>query len=157
MWSIPRLVERVATMLNLEHRVRVYVFQLGEQGARFLWLRPKPSAEWPLVPVVGAVGLDEHLQDAIVREVREETGIQRPVQVFDLRHPTKELFGDMGLVEWPFAYQAAAPHQQLPRIVPGPRIGEFHWFDFESAYQQVEGRQDRENLVRLQIHLQQAG
>lgn len=144
-------------MFNLEHRVRVYVFQLGEKGPRYLWLRPKPSAEWPLVPVVGAVGIAEHLQDAIVREVREETGIQKPVHVIDLRQPTKELFGDMGLVEWPFAYQAGAPHAAPPRVVPGPTIGEFHWFDFESAYEQVEARQDRDNLVRLQIRLQEAG
>jgi len=144
-------------MLNLEHRVRVYVFQLGEDGPRYLWLRPKPSAEWPLVPVVGAVGLHEHLQDTIVREVREETGIEKPLHVIDLRKPSKELFGDMGLVEWPFAYQAGAPHQAIPRVVPGPKIGEFHWLDFERAYRDVEGKQDRENLVQLQIRLQQAG
>ena len=142
---------------SLQHRVRVYVFQVGEIGPRFLLLRQKPAAEWPFGPVVGSVGVGDHLQDTILREVREETGIEKPLHVIDLRQPSKELFGDVGLVEWPFAYQAGAPHHAVPKVVPGPRIGEFLWLDFERAFEHIESKLDRDNLVRLHLRLQQAG
>ena len=144
-------------MFSLEHTVRVYVFQVLEDGVEYLLLRQKPAAEWPFGPVIGSVGVGEHLRDTIVREVRLETGIRRPLHIIDLSQPTKELFGDMGLVEWPFAYQAGAPTQRVQRVIPGPRIGEFAWMRFEEAWQRIEVPQDRENLVRLQPRLDQAG
>jgi ADP-ribose pyrophosphatase YjhB (NUDIX family) len=141
-------------MFALEHRVRVFVFQFVGKDVKYLLLRHKPKAEWPLGPVVGAVRIDERMQDAIVREVREETGIRRPHHIIDLSEPSKELFGDVGLIEWPFAYQAATPTHELLRVTPGPTIGEYTWLGFEDAFQSVETRRDRQALVRLRLDLE---
>lgn len=143
-------------MFSLEHRVRVFVFQVLERETLYLLVRPKPAAEWPLGPVVGPINLDEHLQDAVVRGVREETGIERPLHIMDLSQPRKELFGDVGLVEWSFAYQAGAsdrPMQPL-EVVPGPDIDEIAWMGFEEAFERIETSQDRENLIRLRWRLE---
>ena len=140
-------------MFALQHRIRVFVFRFDGPDARFLLLRHRPRTEWPLGPVVGPVGPGDHLREAVVREVQEETGIARPHLVLDLAEPAKDLFGDCGLIEWPFAYQAGTPDQPEPAITPGPRVGECAWMDFEAAFQSVESQRDRDALVRLRLRL----
>ncbi len=141
-------------MFSLEHRVRVFVFQIMEQGPRFLLLRQKPRAEWPLGPVIGTVEPGEKTEDAVLREVRAETGLRRPVHLMEISAPQKELFGDMGLVEWPFAWQAAIAGEQLSGIRPGPMVVDLQWLNFDEAYRRIETETDRDALVRLQLSLQ---
>ena len=140
--------------MRIDHQVRVFVFQVLDRGAEFLLLRQRPAAEWPPGPVVGTIRPEERLQDAVVREVEWETGITRPVHIMDLQIPGKELFGDIGLVEWPFAYQAGAPSSPVTKVCPGPTIEEFAWMNFAQAFEQVGNERDREALVRLQVSLQ---
>ena len=141
-------------MFALEHRVRVFVFQVLDDEIQYLLLRRRPRHEWPLGPAIGRVGLDEHMREAVVREVREETGIHCPVNVLELDQPSKELFGaDVGIVDWPFGYQAGTPAAPVDEIQPGPRVGEARWMAFENAFRSVENEIDRDVLVRLQIEL----
>ena len=143
-------------MFEIDHQVRVFVFQVLHEGIEFLLLRQKPTAEWPFGPVVGTVQPSERLQDTICREVREETGIKRPTQIMDLQVPQKELFGEMGLVEWPYAYQAGTPQNPVSEVTPGPTVGDFAWLHFDAAFARMENERDREALVRLQLQLGQA-
>ena len=138
-------------MLSIEHRVRVFVFQILGPEVEILLLRHKPREEWPLGPIIGPIGLAEQTHEAIVREVREETGRKNPHHIIDLTEPSKELFGDIGLIEWSFAYQASLPGQPSPGIVPGPSIGEYRWLTFEQAFREVDTSYDREALVRLRL------
>lgn len=141
-------------MFHLEHRVRVFVFQLLEQGPQYLLLRQRPRAEWPLGPVIGTVAPHEKFHDAVLREVHAETGLRRPVHLIELAAPQKELFGEMGLVEWPFAWQAGTPAEPVQPLHPGPMINELAWLGFEEAYRRIEVPADRDALVRLQLSLQ---
>jgi 8-oxo-dGTP pyrophosphatase MutT (NUDIX family) len=141
-------------MFQLEHRVRVFVFQVLEQGVEYLLLRQRPRTEWPLGPVIGAVNPGEQLRDAILREVRAETGLRRPVHLIELMQPQKELFGEMGLCEWPYAWQAGTPQTPVGELAPGPMVGEFAWLPFSAAFQRLEVATDRDALVRLQLSLQ---
>ena len=140
-------------MFSLEHHVRVFVFQILEREIQYLLVRQKPTAEWPLGPVVGPIGPDEHIQDAVLREVREDTGIRKPLHMLELAKPSKELYGDCGLIQWPFAYQAGTPSQPIEQVVPGPRVGEFAWMGFDEAFQRIEDSCDRDSLVKLRLHL----
>jgi hypothetical protein len=140
-------------MFDLRHRVRVFVFQVLDSEVQYLLLRQKPRSEWPLGPVIGPVGLHEHLKDAILREVYAETGLRRPHHLMEISKPQKELFGDVGLVEWPFAWQAGTPDAPVRTLRPGPMVGEYAWMPFEAAFHSLEARRDREALVRLQLRL----
>jgi len=141
-------------MFSLEHRVRVFVFQVLDQRIEYLLLRHRPRDEWPLGPVVGAVTPGEKLEDAIRREVHAEIGLKRPVHLIELLQPQKELFGELGVVEWPFAWQAGTPTEPVGALRPGPMIGEMQWLPFEQAFRSLEIPGDREALVRLQLGLQ---
>lgn len=140
-------------MLSIDHQVRVFVFQVLHTGVEFLLLRQKPTIEWPFGPVIGPIRPEEHVQDAVLRQVAEETGIEQPTHLIDLQVPGKELFGDIGIVEWPFAYQAGAPSAPIGRIQPGPTVGELAWMSFQEAFERVGNDRDRDNLVRLQLEL----
>jgi 8-oxo-dGTP pyrophosphatase MutT (NUDIX family) len=141
-------------MFEIDHQVRVFVFQVLQEGVEFLLLRQKPTVEWPFGPVVGTVQPDECMRDTICRQVREETGIERPTHILDLQVPKKELFGDLGLVEWPYAYQAGTPQNPIREVTPGPRIGDFAWLNFDAAFACMENEQDLQALVRLRLCLQ---
>ena len=65
-----------------------------------------------------------------------------------------ELFGYLGVVEWPFAWQAGTPAEPVTTLQPGPMIGEMQWLGFEAAFRQLESSADRDALVRLQLSLQ---
>lgn len=138
-------------MLSIDHQVRVFVFQILNTGVQYLLLRQKPTLEWPFGPVIGTIRPEDHMRDAVLREVEEETGLHRPVHVMNLAEPQKELFGDIGLIEWPFAFQAASPRSSTPEVRPGPTIGEFAWMSFERAFELVGNSRDRDSLVRLQV------
>jgi len=141
-------------MFSLEHRVRVFVFQVLDLRAEFLLLRQKPREEWPFGPVVGVVTPGEQMEQAIRRQVQAETGLRRPVHLMELAEPEKELFGDIGYIEWPFAWQAGTPSEPVRDLHPGPMVGELQWLPFEAAYRQLELPADRLALVRLQLALQ---
>ena len=44
-------------MFDLDHNVRVFVFQYLEAEIQYLLLRQKPKEEWPLGPVIGETKL----------------------------------------------------------------------------------------------------
>jgi len=140
-------------MFSLDHHVRVWVFQVLNHEVQYLLLRQKPAAEWPLGPVIGAIEPHEHMREAVVREVWEETGIGKPLHLIDLPNPTKQIFGDVGLVEWRFAYQAGTPAHPIREVHPGPKIGEFAWMSFDEAFRCIETADDRESLVQVQLRL----
>jgi len=145
---------RRVSMYSLEHRIRVFVFQVLDRRVEFLLLRHKPAEEWPLGPVVGPVTPGEKIEQAIRREVLAETGLKRPVHLLELTQPQKELFGDLGIVEWPYAWQAGTPTEPVHDLHPGPMIGELQWMPFDAAFHELESDADREALVRLQVSLQ---
>lgn len=138
---------------HLTHEIRVFVFRYQAGRPDFLLLRRRPRVENELGPVHGPVELSEHLRDAVIREVREETGLIRPAHLIDLDHASKLVVGDEGLIQWEFGYQAPETDVET-RLHPGPEVAEAHWLPFEGAFQHLPNPEDRSALIRLQMLLQ---
>lgn len=136
----------------LHHTVRVFVFRFEERQPRFLLLRHEPRHENALGPVQGLVGIAEHLEEAVMREVAEETGLRRPSHLIDLEHYERLIVGDEGVVAWEFGYETAHSARE-PLIVPGPKIVESIWAGFDEAFHTLEMPADRDALVRLQMRI----
>ncbi|MDP6423432.1 MAG: NUDIX hydrolase, partial [Planctomycetota bacterium] len=128
----------------LNHQVRVFVFRFENESPSFLLLRQQPRTENELGPIRGPVAVDEHLQDAVIREVREETGLWRPAHLIDLEQTTTFMLGNEGLVQWPFGYEAPAPDAR--EIKPGPTVCESIWVPFEHAFETLATPEDRSAL-----------
>ncbi|HLQ36609.1 MAG TPA: hypothetical protein VK348_02320, partial [Planctomycetota bacterium] len=80
--------------------------------------------------------------------------LRRPIHLIELTQPSKELFGEVGLIEWPYAWQSGTPADAICPLQPGPTVGELAWLGFDEAFRRIEQQQDQEALVRLQLSLQ---
>ncbi len=136
--------------LGLRHEVNVFVFRVASNGIEYLLLQPNPMHENVWRPVVNPVGLDEHLQHAALRGVREETGLARP---FDLIHanaaPIRDL-GDMRLIGWPFAFQVSDPSVIIHN---NDQLADCSWQRLEDALDLITDELHRQNLLQLHMKL----
>ena len=133
-------------MGELSHRIRVFVFRFdGGVEPSYLLLRgAQMESFW--TPLHGQIGFGEQLESAIRREVMEETGLGRPVQLIDLQMPSRWLVGDEQVIEWNFGFRAApSPVTRLD----GDRWAEHRWAAFPQAYPSLEFQNDRAAIMRL--------
>jgi ADP-ribose pyrophosphatase YjhB (NUDIX family) len=140
-------------MSELIHRIKVFVFQQAGPEPHYLLLRSAQGIEGLWGPVQGTIGFGEKLENAIEREVLDDTGILRPADVIDLGMPSRWCFGDEDIIEWAYGFKAAVPPSTL-RL--DPRWAEFRWANFSAAYPTLELDTDRAAIMRLHTLLQAA-
>ncbi len=132
-------------MNELLHRIKVFVFRLEEGLPDYLLLRGGGHESfWG--PIQGPLGFGEKLETAIRREVLDDLGIARPLDLIDLQLPHRWLVGDEEIIEWTFGCRVL-PRQEPVRI--GDRWSEFRWAGFSLAYPCLELEPDRVAIMRL--------
>ncbi len=67
-------LQRLCALVGTRKLLSPSIYAIIENTAGDVLLQQKPSGRWALP--AGAMELDESLHDALVREVREETGVQ---------------------------------------------------------------------------------
>lgn len=132
-------------MTELMHRVKVFVFRLGRAEPDYLLLRGA-GREGLWGPIHGNIGFGEKLETAIRREVMDDVGIARPVDLIDLRMPSRWLLGDEEVIEWTFGCRILPAHDPLH---VSDRWADFRWADFRDAYPSLELEPDRAAIMRL--------
>ena len=138
-------------MLDLNHRVKVFVYRFSGRDLSYLMLKRPPLSEGFWGPVSGPIQPWENLERAVLREVREETGIVEPWSLLDLKSPDRFQLGEFQLVEWVYGYQV--PGGDPPSIRLAPEIEGYRWNPFDEAYQTMEMEEDRKAMVRLHMLL----
>lgn len=141
------------TMGNLLHRIKIFVYRLGEPGPDYLLLKPAQGLEALWGPLHGDLGFGEKLESAIRRRVMEDTGLTPPAQLVDLEMPARWVLGDEEVIEWTFGFEAnaALDARRLARAWAAHR-----WAAFEDAYPALGLDPDRAAIMRLHTHLSAA-
>ena len=140
-------------MSELLHRVKVFVFHMTGAEPHYLLLKGAQGIESFWGPVQGTIGFGEKVESAIRRQVQDEVGILRPVDLIDLGMPARQVLGDEDIIEWPFGFKTL-PDQRALRL--DPRWSEFRWAGFSLAYPSLELEADRAAIMRLHTLLQAA-
>ena len=134
-------------MVDLLHRVRVFVFQLRGGEPNYLLLKGAPEHESFWTPIHGPIGFGEKLESAIRREVLTDTGLTRPAELIDLQMPHRWIVGDEEVIEWTFGFRALPTEEGL--TIDGDRWTDFRWWRFGEAYPSLELDPDRAAITRL--------
>jgi hypothetical protein len=139
-------------MSDLLHRIKVFVFSMQGREPHYLLLRAvTPESLWG--PIQGSIGFGEKLESAIRREVMDDIGIGRPLDLIDLQRPARWLVGDEEVIEWSFGFRT---HNELPELALSERWAEARWAFFSKAYPQLELEPDRAAIMRLHTLLHAA-
>jgi len=132
--------------MQLQHRVKVFVFRYRVGAPDYLLLRGSQGIESFWTPVHGAIGFGEKVETAIRREVASDTGIKRPEELIDLHMTSRWLLGDEEVIEWNFGFRAVP---QIGQVALDERWSEFQWANFATAYPSLELEPDRAAIMRL--------
>jgi len=140
-------------MVDLIHRIKIFVYRLGAPGPDYLLLKANQGHEALWGPLHGNLGFGEKLEGAIRRRVMEDTGLVPPAHVVDLEMPARWLLGDEEIIEWTFGFQANMnlDTRRLQRAWAAHR-----WATFEEAYPTLGLDPDRAAIMRLHTHLSAA-
>lgn len=140
-------------MVELLHRVKVFVYRLTGTEPDYLLLKPDQGIEGLWGPIQGHLDFGEKLEQAIRRRVLDETGMSHPGQLVDLEMPLRWSLGDEEVIEWTFGYHT------LSRLDPDrvARHWSAHrWVDFAAAYPVLGFDDDRAAIMRLHAFLSAA-
>jgi hypothetical protein len=139
-------------MTDLLHRLKIFVFRIQERTPNYLLLRASGTESfWG--PIQGPIGFGEKLEAAIRREVMDDVGIPRPLDLIDLQMPARWLVGDEEIIEWTFGFRMPS---RDTRLTLANRWAEFRWAAFSQAYPSLELEFDRAAIMRLHTLLHDA-
>ena len=141
-------------MVELSHRIRVFVYRFQERVPTYLLLRSAQGIESCWTPIHGPIQFDEKLESAIRREVLDDIGVTRSTELIDLRMPLRWLLGDEEIVEWNFGFHAAP--SAGPIRINDQRWADYQWAPFATAYPSLELENDRAAIMRLHTTLHAA-
>ena len=96
-------------MSDLLHRIKIFVFQHSAREPQYLLLRGAQRMESFWGPLQGNIGFGEKLESAIHREVLDETGVLKPLDVIDLEMPMHVSLGDEDIIEWTYGFKTLPP------------------------------------------------
>jgi ADP-ribose pyrophosphatase YjhB (NUDIX family) len=133
-------------MVQLVHRVRLFVYSFRNSHPDYLLLRRDQGLEAVWTPLQGVIGFDEKFESAVLREFRRETGMEPPDEVIDLCMPTQFDLGDERVIEWNFAARAEPGD---PPVALHSDWAAYRWSEFAEAFPVLEFEQDRAAIVRL--------
>ena len=133
-------------MQSLVHRIKVFVYRHEATQPEYLLLRRSQGIESFWGPIHGPIGFGEKLETAIRREVMDDTGLGRPLELIDLQMPGRWVLGDEQVIEWAYGFRTPPDRDDVQLVEPW---SEFQWAGFSQAYPSLELDNDRAAIMRL--------
>lgn len=140
-------------MVELLHRIKVFVYRLTGPEPDYLLLKPDQGIEALWGPIQGELGFGEKLEQAIRRKVLDETGMSPPGQLIDLEMPTRWSLGIEEVVEWTFGYHSINEPDPTRLL---QHWAAHRWAGFTRAYPSLGLDDDRAAIMRLHAFLNAA-
>ncbi len=140
-------------MVELLHRIKVFVYRLTAEEPDYLILKPDQGIEALWGPIQGELDFGEKLEQAIRRKVLDDTGMNPPGQLVDLEMPNRWSLGDEEIVEWTFGYHSLT-HLDPDRL--SRNWSAHRWMEFAAAYPVLGFDDDRAAITRLHAFLNAA-
>ena len=141
-------------MTELFHRIKVFVYRIREDRPDYLLLQRDQGAESSWGPVQGSIHFGEQLESAAQREVHEDIGLLRSLDLIDLEMPARWVIGDEEVIEWNYAFQAMPNSDQYLQLAPN--WIDFRWSSFSGAFPELALEVDRAAIMRLHTLLNAA-
>lgn len=134
-------------MTELFHRIKVFVYRIKDDRPDYLLLQRDHGVESSWGPVQGTIHFGEQLETAAQREVHEDIGLARPLDLIDLEMPARWVLGDEEVIEWHYAFQALPDCDRRLQLAPNWR--DARWSDFGKAFPELALEVDRAAILRL--------
>ena len=141
-------------MPELIHRIKVFVYRIRDDRPDYLLLQRDQGAESSWGPVQGSIQFGEQLETAAQREVHEDIGLARPLDLIDLEMPARWVLGDEEVIEWNYAFHALPDADRVLQLAPD--WVDFRWADFSRAFPELALEVDRAAIMRLHTLLSAA-
>ncbi len=131
----------------MRNKVQVIVFRKNNGNIEFLLLRriPKKGRFWQ--PVTGGIEERETKKEAVIREVREETGVKKIIKIIEKVYHLK-LEGD-GSDEYVFGVEILPDANISLKENIYPEHDKYKWYKFEKALSMLRWPGNKEGLRRL--------
>lgn len=135
----------------MENQIEAIIFRKKNGKIEYLLLKriQKRGGFWQ--PVTGGVERGEKYKDAVIREIREETGINKINDIIEGIHHFK--LEENGIDEFVFGVEVDYNTQVALDKNIYPEHDEFRWCNFEEALNLLKWPGNKESLKKLNERL----
>ena len=131
----------------MRNKVQVIIFRKNKGSIEFLLLRRIPERGGFWQPVTGGIEKDEDKKEAVIRELREETGIKDFIRIIENVYHLK-LEGD-GADEYVFGVEISPNTNISLKKNIYLEHDKYEWYKFEKALSLLKWPGNKEGLRRL--------
>lgn len=137
--------------MRLPIEVEAIIFRRNDKGIECLLLKRLPQKNGFWQPVTGGVEEGETLEEALRREIMEETGVRNIVAVIEGLYYFE--FSDPNLNQEYVYGVEVSPSEEI--MLNGEEHSEYKWCGFQEALQLLSWKENKEALRKLNRTLTQ--
>jgi len=131
--------------MRLPIQVEAIIFRKNGNKTEYLLLKRVPERNGFWQPVTGGLEEGETRTEALIREIKEETGIKNLIRVIEGLYYFE--FSDPNLNQEYVYGVEVSPTEEL--VIDGEEHSEYRWCSFQEALQLLSWKENKEALKKL--------
>ena len=140
--------KKLSELKELPIKVELIVFKRTEDVYSFLLLKRNPEDGGFWQPITGTLEMDESIRQCMLRELKEETGINKVINISEEIHRFSWQKKDYTVVE--MVYGAEVSHQD---VTLSPEHTEYKWCNFDEAMKLLEKENNKNAFLAFKKRL----